>query len=51
MCPRGYQTAWADDKPVYPPYAISREQIYPEAEVDKRTNVLYDAYVELMGSA
>ena len=22
LCPRGYQTAWADDKPVCPPYAI-----------------------------
>src|SRR3989304_8998756 len=29
LCPRGYQTAWADDKPVCPPYAILREQIYP----------------------
>ena len=29
LCPRGYQTAWADDKPVCPPYTILREQIYP----------------------
>jgi len=39
LCPRGYHTAWADDKPVCPPYAILRKQIYPVAGLDSSGHV------------
>ena len=33
LCPRGYQTAWADDKPVCPRYSLSTNLPWQRARI------------------